>query len=104
MLPVQRELLCTRDDLVRRTVIANLLANFSVNVETIEASYGIDFCEAFRQELIALDRLEREGLVVHEGKQLHLTPAGRFSCGRVADIFDRYARRVETARSGRDVL
>lgn len=103
-LPVERALVSTRDDLVRRAVIAGVYTNFSVDIETIEASYGIDFREAFRPELIALERLEREGLVEHEETQLRLTSAGRFASRRVADVFDRYAQQLAKARSGRGGL
>ncbi|MGN6667430.1 MAG: hypothetical protein ACTHKH_10770 [Trinickia sp.] len=101
-LPVERGLLATRDDLVRQKVIAGFLTNFSVDIESIEASYGIAFSEAFPTELMALDRLELEGLVEREGVQLRLTPAGRFGASRVADVFDRYARRPEQVRSSRE--
>jgi oxygen-independent coproporphyrinogen III oxidase len=90
-LPVERGLLTTRDDLVRRTVIANLLTDFAVDIKLIEASYAIDFRAAFRRELVALGRFEREGIVENDGKQLRLTAVGRFACGLVADVFDRYA-------------
>jgi len=90
-LPVEGGLLTTRDDLVRRTVIANPLTDLAVDIEVIEASYAIDFRAAFRRELVALGRFEREGIVENDGKQLRLTAVGCFACGLVADVFDRYA-------------
>lgn len=98
VLPVERGLLCTPDDLVRRTILAGLLANFSVDIESIEECYGIDFHMTFQRELAALEPLARKGYVELDAKRLGLTPVGRFACGRVADAFDRYLRQLEQAR------
>lgn len=98
VLPVERGLLCTPDDLVRRTIMAGLLANFSVDIESIEECYDIDFHMTFRRELAALEPLARKGYVELDAKRLFLTPVGRFACGHVADAFDRYLRQLEQAR------
>lgn len=98
VLPVERGLLCTPDDLVRRTIMAGLLANFSVDIESIEECYDIDFHMTFRRELGALEPLARKGYVELDAKRLCLTPVGRFACGKVADAFDRYLRQLEQAR------
>jgi len=98
VLPVERGLLCTPDDLVRRTIMASLLANFSVDIESIEECYDIDFHMTFRRELGALEPLARKGYVELDAKRLCLTPVGRFACGKVADAFDRYLRQLEQAR------
>ncbi|PMS19810.1 hypothetical protein C0Z18_13400 [Trinickia dabaoshanensis] len=103
-LPIERGFLATADDLVRRAIMAALLTNFSVDIEAIEQCYGIDFPVAFRRELAALDALRREGAVEIGETQLQVTSIGRVACDRIADVFDRYIRRVEQARPERDGL
>lgn len=97
-LPIERGLLTSADDLVRRSIMVGLLTNFCVDIEAIEECYGIDFRSAFHLQLVALEPLEREGFVEIGAKQLRLTPIGRFACGRVANLFDRYIQPLQQAR------
>lgn len=101
-LPIERGFLATADDLARRSIMTGLLTNFSVDIEAIEQCYGIDFRTAFRRELTELEPLRLEGAIELGEKQLSVTSIGRFACNRVADVFDRYIRRVEQARPERD--
>jgi len=103
-LPIERGFLCTADDLLRRSVMASLLTNFSVDIEAIELCYGIDFQSTFRRELAALELFRRDGAIEIGEKQLNVTSVGRFACDRIAGVFDRYIRRVEQARPERDGL
>ncbi len=96
-LPIERGLLTSPDDLARRAIMASLLTNFSVDIEAIEQCYWKDFRAVFRPELAALEPLERDGFVEIDTKQLRLTPIGRFACGRVANLFDRYSQPLERA-------
>ena len=104
LLPIERGLLSTPDDLIRRSVMTGLLTAFSVDIETIEECYGIDFDTAFEPELALIAPLEREGLVERGTTSLSLTPIGRFACDRVVDIFDRRSRRLEQVRPERGGL
>ncbi|MGN6317118.1 hypothetical protein [Trinickia sp.] len=97
-LPIERGMLASADDLVRRSIMVGLLTNFCVDIEAIEECYGIDFRAAFAAQFVALDPLEREGFVEIDARQLRLTPTGRFACGRVAKLFDRYAQPLQQAR------
>ena len=101
-LPIERGLLTSPNDLARRAIMASLLTNFAVDVEAIEQCYWIDFRAVFRPELVALEPLERDGFVEIDTKQLRLTPIGRFACGRVANLFDRYSQPLERARPEQD--
>lgn len=100
-LPIERGLLISADDLVRRSIMVGLLTNFCVDIEAIEECYGIDFRAAFHSQLVALEPLEREGFVEIGAKQLRLTPIGRFACGRAANLFDRYIQPLQQARPWR---
>lgn len=91
-LPIERGFLSRQEDIMRRTIIAELLTNFAVNIEVIESCFNIDFIQTFRDECKALERLERERLVEVQAGYIRLTTAGRFSCGRIAKVFDRYTR------------
>ena len=84
--------------------MTGLLTGFSVDIETIEECYGIDFDTAFEPELALIASLEREGLVERGTTSLSLTPIGRFACDRVVDIFDRRSRGLEQVRPERGGL
>jgi coproporphyrinogen III oxidase-like Fe-S oxidoreductase len=94
MLPVERGLLLTHDDIVRNAVIAGLSADLFVDIPMIEAAYAIDFRRYFDAEWKALLGLARAGVVSIDATHLALTPAGRLVCDDVCAVFDRRARTV----------
>lgn len=89
-LPVVRGLALTRDDLVRRTVIMALMCQGSLQYESIELGYMIDFKSYFTSELEALKALEKTGMVVLEDAGIQVTDFGWFFVRAVAMLFDRY--------------
>jgi oxygen-independent coproporphyrinogen-3 oxidase len=88
--PVVRGLALSRDDLVRRAVIMALMCQGSLQYESIELAYMIDFKSYFATELEALKELEKSGMVVLEDGGLQVTDFGWFFVRAVAMLFDRY--------------
>lgn len=88
--PVVRGLALSRDDLVRRAVIMALMCQGSLQYESIELAYMIDFKSYFATELEALKELEKSGMVVLEDGSLQVTDFGWFFVRAVAMLFDRY--------------
>ena len=91
-LPVQRGLVLTKDDLVRRAVIQALACHFRLAIESIESSYLVDFGSHFSTELEDLRRLEEDGLVELQPDWIVITPKGRVLVRAVCMVFDRYLR------------
>lgn len=88
--PVVRGLALSRDDLVRRAVIMALMCQGSLQYESIELAYMIDFKDYFASELEALKELEKSGMVVLEEGGIQVTDFGWFFVRAVAMLFDRY--------------
>ncbi len=96
ILPVERGYRLTRDDLVRRHVIAELMCNGVVDLDRVGRVFGIDAEEAFAAELAELTEpggLVDEGLVVTEGGRIAVTELGSVFVRRVAAVFDAHTRR-----------
>ncbi len=88
--PIVRGLALSRDDLVRRAVIMALMCQGSLQYESIELAYMIDFKSYFATELQALKELENTGMVVLEEGGIQVTDFGWFFVRAVAMLFDRY--------------
>jgi len=88
--PVVRGLALSRDDLARRAVIMALMCQGSLQYESIELAYMIDFKDYFASELEALKELEKSGMVVLEESGIQVTDFGWFFVRAVAMLFDRY--------------
>ncbi len=91
-LPVERGLMLSRDDLVRRTIIMALMCQGHVSIESIEAAHLIDFRSYFSSEWMELTRMQDDGLVLLDGDAIHVTEQGWFVVRAVAMVFDRYLR------------
>lgn len=91
-LPVWRGLELTPDDLVRRTVIQQLICNFRLSIESVEIAHLIDFRRYFAAELQDLQRLAEDGLVEIQPDWIVVTSKGRLLVRAVCMVFDRYLR------------
>ena len=91
-LPVKAGVVLSKDDLLRRAVIQTLLCQFRLSIESIEASYLVDFRQYFAAELEELKALEDDGLVQIEPEWIVVTPRGRLLVRIVCMAFDRYLR------------
>ena len=90
MLPVQRGLALSRDDLVRRAIIMAVMCQGSVLYEPMEQAWLINFREYFAKELTALEEMQRNGLVQLSDEGFKVTGLGWFFVRGVAMLFDRY--------------
>ena len=62
-LPVFRGVILNEEDLIRKYVIMEMMANFSFDIERFEKTFGIDFEEKFEDELKELEEFIKEGLL-----------------------------------------
>ena len=91
-LPVERGLLLSRDDLVRRNIIMALMCQGHVSIESIEMAHLMDFRKTFAIEMVELSEMQDRGLVKLEGDAIHVTEQGWYFVRAVAMVFDRYLR------------
>jgi oxygen-independent coproporphyrinogen-3 oxidase len=99
ILPVQRGIELTADDLVRRAVIQALMCQFRVSVEAIELAHLLRFRDYFAAELADLAPFERDGLVEIGSEWITVTSRGRLLVRAICMVFDRYLRERERRAS-----
>jgi oxygen-independent coproporphyrinogen-3 oxidase len=91
--PVERGYALSLDDLVRRTVITELMCNLHVGRETVARRHGVAFDTYFSRELDALTAdggPVHEGLLQIDGDGLTVTPRGRLFVRTICMHFDKY--------------
>jgi oxygen-independent coproporphyrinogen-3 oxidase len=95
-LAVERGVVLSADDRLRRHVITSLMCTFHLNLEEIGERFKIDHAETFAEELEALKGLEDDGLVHLRGETVEVTPLGRIFVRNIAMVFDQYLKTPES--------
>jgi oxygen-independent coproporphyrinogen-3 oxidase len=91
-LPVERGLLRSAEDELRRDVIHGLMCNFAVDVRAIEERHAIAFAAHFAPELARLAEEERQGLVSIGAERITVEPVGQLFVRNLALCFDAHVR------------
>jgi len=106
-LPIERGVTLSQDDIIRRTVIMELMCQFQLSPDDIEEKYHLGFDLHFEQyfasEKTQLRRLEADGLIKLYPDCIEVTPAGRLLIRNIASTFDAYLRKNITAGFSRAV-
>ena len=89
-LPIERGLVLNRDDLIRQDVITRLICQFALNFKQIDQAWHIQSSDYFANELIALEQMQKDGLLVISGDGLQVTRPGRLLIRNICMVFDRY--------------
>jgi oxygen-independent coproporphyrinogen-3 oxidase len=96
-LPIERGVTLSQDDIIRRTVIMELMCQFQLSPDDIEQKYhlgfDLDFDTYFVPEKIQLHQLEADGLVKLSSNHIEVTPAGRLLIRNIASTFDTYLKK-----------
>lgn len=96
-LAIDRGLLLTAEDRLRRDVIAALMCEGRLRFADIEAVHEIDFRRHFVAELARFDAMAADGLVVIDHSGITVTPTGRYLLRAIAMPFDAYLSPAATA-------
>ena len=91
-LPVWRGLELDADDLLRAELIQELMCHGKVDGRALGARHGIDFDRYFADELVALQRLQQDGLASCREGVVTATRQGRPLLRLIAMCFDRYLK------------
>ena len=89
-LPIERGLVLNRDDVIRQDVITQLICQFALNFNQIDQAWRIQSSDYFAHELIALEQMQKDGLLVLSEDGLQVTQPGRLLIRNVCMVFDRY--------------
>ena len=88
--PVERGIVMSQDDRVRKLIIERLTCNLEVRFDEVEKLCGQPFPERFAREWERLAEFESDGLVERGKDRLVITPRGRTFVRNVAMLFDAY--------------
>ncbi len=96
-LPIDKGVSLSRDDILRRTVIMELMCQFRLSPEDLEEKYhlgfDLDFDSYFSPELPQLKALQGDGLIKVLDDGIEVTPTGRLLIRNIASVFDTYLTR-----------
>ena len=94
-LAFDKGLILSRDDLIRRKVINQLICQFELDFKAVENQCAIRFADYFAAELAALERLAEDGLLTLNDAGIKVSNPGRLLIRSVCMIFDAYLKKVE---------
>ena len=89
-LAVERGVVTSAEDRLRRDVIGALMCDFHADLAAIGRAHGVDGTAHFAQELERLAAFEADGLVRIDGSVVDVTPRGRFLIRNICMTFDAY--------------
>ncbi|WP_066379155.1 MULTISPECIES: oxygen-independent coproporphyrinogen III oxidase [unclassified Anabaena] len=93
-LPIEKGVKLNQDDIIRRTIIMELMCQFQLSLNNIEEKYHLnfdsDFGEYFQREQLKLRLLEADGLIKLSPNHIEVTPSGRLLIRNIAAVFDAY--------------
>jgi oxygen-independent coproporphyrinogen-3 oxidase len=97
--PIERGVLLTDEDVLRRTVIMRVMCDVSLDYAALSRQTGVNFAQHFANELAGMDDLEADGLVIRHPGRLEITNAGRLLIRSIALRFDQYFKPSERRHS-----
>jgi len=89
-LPVDRGLMRTPEDELRRAVIHRIICALKLDYSWVEESFSVDPRTHFESALSELQSMAADGLVKMDDRGLQVTPAGRFFLRNLCMPFDSY--------------
>ncbi|VXD25405.1 oxygen-independent coproporphyrinogen III oxidase [Planktothrix paucivesiculata] len=103
ILPVSKGFKLSKDDIIRRDVIMQIMSSFYLDKSQIEAKYHLDFDTYFGQELIAMRPLIADGLVQSSYDFIVVTNLGRLLVRNIAFLFDTHTLAQQEQRLSRAI-
>ncbi len=97
-LPFDRGVVLSDDDFLRKAVIMELMANFSIDIKRVEAEHGIDFGVYFADAIEALRAFERAGLLSISESKITVTLTGTLLIRNIAMPFDAYMKKYAQSK------
>ena len=89
-LPFERGVELSDDDYLRKAVIMELMANFSIDIERVEKEHNIDFRAYFTDAMDELQEFMDADLVTITDKKITVSPTGTLLIRNIAMPFDAY--------------
>jgi len=82
----------SKDDLIRREVIKQLICNFKLNKKEIEQKFNLDFEQYFAEDINLLKPFIDDQLVTLDAQQIQVLSTGKLLIRNICMCFDVYLR------------
>lgn len=92
-LPMEKGLVLSLDDRIRRRVINRLICQFELDFCDIDNEFTITFADYFAPELEALQPLQQDGLLTLNKNGMKVSAAGRLLIRHICMAFDTYVKK-----------
>ncbi|KIM03440.1 MAG: coproporphyrinogen III oxidase [Sulfurovum sp. AS07-7] len=95
LLPFERGVSLSDDDVIRKSVIMELMANFSIDIKRIENEHKIVFKDYFADALLALNEYKDAGLITITDEKIEANSTGAMLIRNIAMPFDAYMNKYK---------
>ncbi len=102
-LPVFRGVALSRDDVLRREVINQLICHFELNFKEIENSFSINFSDYFSDELEQLKEMQADSLLELTNNKISVLPEGKLLIRNICMVFDIYLKKNKEQRFSKTI-
>ena len=97
-LPFERGVELDDDDFLRKSVIMELMANFSIDMSRVEKEHNIKFDDYFADALQALKEFEEAKLITTENSKISVSATGTLLIRNIAMPFDAYMKKYAKSK------
>ncbi len=97
-LPFERGVELDDDDFLRKSVIMELMANFSIDMKRVEGEHNIKFDDYFADALQALKEFEEAKLITIENSKISVSATGTLLIRNIAMPFDAYMKKYAKSK------
>ena len=100
-LPIEKGLVTSEEDALRRHVITELICHFQLSIPDVEARFDIDFPTHFADALAELKTMADDDLLRLEADRIVVEPRGRLLIRNICMAFDEYHGTLDGQRFSR---
>ena len=97
-LPFDRGVNLTDDDMLRKAVIMELMANFSIDIKRVEKQHNIVFKDYFGDALSELKEFEDAELLTMDEDKISVSDTGTLLIRNIAMPFDAYMKKYKKSK------
>ena len=97
-LPTERGVKLNQDDLIRQSVIMELMSNFKLNIPRIEKAFDIDFFDYFKEAVQELQVFKDEALIMINKNEIKASNTGEMLIRNISMAFDSYLHQFKDSK------
>ncbi len=98
-LPVFRGVILNDEDKIRKKIIMEMMANFSLDIKRLQKETGINFFEKFANEIKEMQEFVDEGLVTISDDKIEVSKTGTMLIRNIVLPFDEYFKKMKNQKA-----